>query len=55
MKATANNSVLDTYTGAGYTQIAKKEVETMFDYQRPFGNPFGLESSTDFILPAPRR
>lgn len=49
MRATANNSLLDTYTGAGYTQIAKKEVETMFDYQRPFGNPFGLESSTDFI------
>jgi hypothetical protein len=49
MKATANNSVLDTFTGAGYTQIAKKEVETMFDYQRPFGNPFGLESSTDFM------
>lgn len=49
MRAAANNSVLDTFTGAGYTQIAKKEVETMFDYQRPFGNPFGLESSTDFI------
>jgi hypothetical protein len=49
MRASANNSILDTYTGAGYTQIAKKEVETMFDYQRPFGNPFGLESSTDFI------
>jgi len=49
MKASANNSILDSFTGAGYTQIAKKEVETMFDYQRPFGNPFGLESSTDFI------
>jgi hypothetical protein len=49
MRAAANNSLLDTYTGAGYTQIAKKEVETMFDYQRPFGNPFGLESSTDFM------
>lgn len=49
MRASANNSLLDTYTGAGYTQITKKEVETMFDYQRPFGNPFGLESSTDFI------
>jgi hypothetical protein len=49
MKASANNSLLDSYTGAGYTQIAKKEVEAMFDYQRPFGNPFGLESSTDFI------
>jgi hypothetical protein len=49
MRANANNSVLDSFTGAGYTQIAKKEVETMFDYNRPFGNPFGLESSTDFI------
>ena len=49
MRANVNNSLLDSYTGAGYTQIAKKEVETMFDYQRPFGNPFGLESSTDFI------
>jgi hypothetical protein len=57
MRANANNSVLDSFTGAGYTQIAKKEVETMFDYQRPFGNPFGLESSTDFIesrINAPR-
>lgn len=57
MRASANNSLLDTYTGAGYTQIAKKEVETMFDYQRPFGNPYGLESSTDFIesrINAPR-
>ena len=49
MRANVNNSVLDSFTGAGYTQIAKKEVETMFDYQRPFGNPFGMESSTDFI------
>lgn len=57
MRASANNSVLDSFTGAGYTQIAKKEVETMFDYQRPFGNPFGMESSTDFIesrINAPR-
>lgn len=57
MRASANNSILDSFTGAGYTQIAKKEVETMFDYQRPFGNPFGLESSTDFIesrINAPR-
>ncbi len=57
MRASANNSILDSFTGAGYTQIAKKEVETMFDYQRPFGNPFGMESSTDFIesrINAPR-
>ena len=49
MRANANTSVLDNFTGAGNTQIAKKEVESMFDYQRPFGNPFGMESSTDFI------
>jgi hypothetical protein len=49
MKASQNNSILDSYTGAGYTQISKKEVTNMFDTQRPFGNPFGLESSTDFI------
>lgn len=49
MRANVNNSLLDQYTGAGYTQISKKEVENMFDTQRPFGNPFGMESSTDFI------
>lgn len=57
MRASANNSLLDTYTGSGYTQITKKEVSNMFDTQRPFGNPFGLESSTDFIesrINAPR-
>lgn len=29
----------------------------MFDYKRPFGNPFGLEASTDFVqsrINAPR-
>ena len=49
MRPSMNNSLLDTYTGSGYTQISKKEVPNMFDTQRPFGNPFGLESATDFI------
>jgi len=49
MRDTANTGILDSYTGSGSTQIAKKEVEAMFDYKRPFGNPFGLESSTDFV------
>jgi len=49
MRPSMNNSLLDTYTGSGYTQISKKEVTNMFDTQRPFGNPFGLESATDFI------
>lgn len=50
VNAQANSSRLDAYTGSGVTQIAKKEVETMFDTARaPYGNPFGLESSSDFI------
>ena len=46
----ANSSRLDDYTGAGITQISKKEVEPMFDTARaPYGNPFGMEDNTDFI------
>lgn len=50
MRDTAYVNTLDSYTGSGDTQITKKEVETMFDTARaPYGNPFGLESTTDFI------
>lgn len=46
----SNSGILDTFTGAGVTQIAKKEVETMFDTARaPYGNPFGMEDNTDFV------
>jgi hypothetical protein len=45
-----NSGILDSYTGSGVTQIKKKEVETMFNTsQTPFGNPFGLESATEFL------
>jgi len=45
-----NSGILDSYTGSGVTQIKKKEVETMFNTaQTPFGNPFGLEDSSNFI------
>ena len=45
-----NTGILDSYTGSGVNQIVKKEVETMFNTgQTPFGNPFGLENSTEFI------
>lgn len=53
----ANTNVLDNYTGSGVNQIAKKEVETLFDpktmlkdlSREPFGNPYGLEAATDFV------
>jgi len=45
-----NTGILDSYTGAGATIIAKKEVETMFNTgQTPYGNPFGSEDNTDFV------
>ena len=54
----ANVSRLDDYTGAGSVQIAKKEVEPMFNTaQTPYGNPFGLEAISDFVesrIEAPR-
>ena len=50
MAATTNTGILDSYTGSGTTQIAKKEVETMFNTsQTPYGNPFGMEDNTDFV------
>ena len=45
-----NTGILDSFVGAGTLQIKKKEFETMFDSARaPYGNPFGMESSTDFV------
>jgi len=46
----SNSGILDSFTGSGVNQIAKKEVETMFDTARaPYGNPFGMEDNTDFV------
>lgn len=46
----ANSAILDSFSGAGITQIAKKEVETMFNTgSTPYGNPFGLEESAGFV------
>ena len=46
----ANSAVLDSFTGSGINQITKREVETMFDTaQTPYGNPYGLEASADFV------
>lgn len=45
-----NTSILDSFTGAGTTNIAKKEVETMFNTaQTPYGNPTGMENNTEFV------
>ena len=50
MAVDTNISILDSYTGAGSTDLRKKEVETMFNTgQTPFGNPFGMEDNTDFF------
>jgi hypothetical protein len=48
--AATNTGILDSFTGAGTTVIAKKEVEAMFDSANtPYGNPLGMEINTDFI------
>jgi hypothetical protein len=50
MNVETNVSILDSYNGTGSTQIAKREVESMFDSNKsPFGNPFGMEDNTDFF------
>jgi hypothetical protein len=50
MNIDTNTSILDSFTGAGSTQIKKQEVESMFDSNKsPFGNPFGMEDNTDFF------
>lgn len=49
MTASANTSRLDTYTGAGTTQVKKQEQKPMFNHSVPFGQPFGNEPNADFI------
>lgn len=49
MTASANTSRLDTYTGAGTTQLKKQEQAPMFNHSIPFGQPFGNEPNADFI------
>jgi hypothetical protein len=47
---TANNQVLDVFTGSGKTLYAKREQAPFFEpTKEPIGNPFGLESTTDFM------
>ena len=46
----ANASTLDDYTGSGSLQFNKREQAPMFEpTKEPMGNPYGLESSTDFM------
>jgi len=49
MTASANTSRLDMFTGAGTTQVQKKEQSPMFNHNVPFGQPFGNEPNADFI------
>lgn len=47
---TANNQVLDNYTGSGKMLYAKREQAPFFEpTKEPMGNPFGFESTTDFM------
>lgn len=47
---TANNQILDTFTGSGKTLYAKREQAPFFEpTKEPVGNPYGLESTTDFM------
>jgi len=49
MTSSVNTSKLDTFTGAGTTQIQKQEIAPMFNHNQPFGQPFGNEANADFI------
>ena len=49
MTSSANTSRLDTFTGAGTTQIQKQEIAPMFNHNQPFGQPFGNEANADFV------
>ena len=49
MRDTTNTSKLDMFTGAGSTDIQKKEIAPMFNTAIPFGQPFGNEPNADFI------
>ena len=47
---TANNQVLDSYSGSGKTLYAKREQSPFFEpTKEPVGNPFGFESTTNFM------
>lgn len=47
---TANNQLLDDYTGSGKVLYEKREQAPFFEpTKEPIGNPFGFESTTDFM------
>ena len=46
----ANGQVLDDYTGSGKMMYEKREQTPFFEpTKEPIGNPFGFESTTDFM------
>ena len=50
MKDNVNNQTLDNYTGSGKAQYEKREQTPFFEpTKEPVGNPFGFESTTDFM------
>lgn len=49
MYSGANNTILDTTTGAGKEYFQKREVKSMFDAKPGVGSPFGNQVETDFL------
>ena len=50
VKDNTNNQTLDNYTGSGKMLYSKKEQAPLFEpTKEPIGNPFGLESTTNFM------
>jgi len=50
LKDNVNNQTLDNYTGSGKAMYAKREQTPFFEpTKEPIGNPYGFESTTDFI------
>ena len=46
----SNGTLLDEFTGSGSLQFNKREQSPMFEpAKEPMGNPFGLESTSDFM------
>jgi len=49
MRTGANDSILDTFTGAGNEYFQKREIPSLFDVRPGMDNPFGNANESDFM------